>query len=167
MCDDTKKGEKSYPMSCDDGEQVYQLLLRFQQATPSKPVYVLASHSHFYMRGIFNTRPKAERLRGWIVGTAGAVRYPLPRASAQPDDARTNVYGYLVGTVDQNGKIDFKFQEVKEAEVPSAVSKQYPAGFVNWCFAHNSVDLDPHASETTTRCLPPQPSPTPSPTPGK
>jgi hypothetical protein len=87
----------------------------------------------------------------------------------KPDDERTNVYGYLLGTVDQNGKIDFKFQEVKEADVPSGVSREYPATLVHWCFAHNSADIDPHAPETTSRCVAPTApsSPTPSPTPGK
>lgn len=167
MCDDTKKSDKTYSGSCDDGEKVYQLLLRFQQAGPPKLLYVLASHSHFYMQGIFNTRPQAERIQGWIVGTAGAVRYPLPKASAKPDDQRTNVYGYLLGTVDQNGKIEFKFQEVRAADVPSRVSQEFTPRLVNWCFAHNSDDIDPHAPETTTRCPGPPASPTPSPTSGK
>jgi hypothetical protein len=157
MCDDTKKNDKNYPESCSDGENVYQMLLQFQNARPVKYVYVLASHSHFYMQGIFNARPKAERLQGWIVGTAGAVRYALPKNKPSPDDARTNVYGYLLGTVDQKtGKIDFKFQEVKETDVPGGVMQQYPATLVNWCFAHNSEDSDPHTPETTTNCLPPR-----------
>jgi hypothetical protein len=164
MCDDTKKSDKNYPLSCKDGEDVYQALLRFQEARPAKPVYVLASHSHFYMQGIFNARPEPERLPGWIVGTAGAVRYELPKdKTAKPDDARTNVYGYLLATVDQNGKIDFKFQEVKEADVPSRTQQQYPATLVNWCFAHNSQDIDPHAPETTANCLPPREPPAPTP----
>jgi hypothetical protein len=174
MCDihhapDRRPPNDRYPydQSCGDGEMVYAELLHFQNGNPRKRVYVLASHSHFYMQGIFNTRPEAERLKGWIVGTAGAVRYPLPKASAKPDDARTNVYGYLLGTVDQSGKIDFKFQEVKEAEVPSATEKQYPATLVHWCFAHNSEDIDRGAPETTTRCLAPAAPSTPPPTPGK
>src|ERR1051326_3959223 len=164
MCDDMRKSDKSYPASCNDGEEFYQMLLSFQK---SKPVYVLASHSHYYMQGIFNTRPRAERLQGWIVGTAGAVRYSLPKASAKPDHAQTNVYGYLLGTVDRNGRIEFRFQEVKQTEVPSSTRKLYPEKLVNWCFAHNSMDLDPRAPETTTRCLAPAATPRPSPSPAK
>jgi hypothetical protein len=161
-----------YDESCTDGGKVYQDLLDFQNAGPKKNVYVLASHSHFYMQGIFNIDawPKERRLPGWIVGTAGAVRYQLPKdPRGKPDDERTNVYGYLLGTVDQNGKIDFKFQEVKEADVPSGVSREYPATLVHWCFAHNSADIDPHAPETTSRCVAPaaSPSPAPSPSPKK
>jgi hypothetical protein len=173
MCDDGHAPDKrppndSYPykQSCDEGNEVYKELLNFQSAGPKKYAYVLASHSHFYMQGIFNSdiRPAAERLPGWIVGTAGAVRYPLPPKSDKADDARKNVYGYLLGTVDQKtGKIDFKFQEVKETDVPGGVRRQYPDKLVNWCFAHNSEDLDPHAPETTTNCLPPrEPAPTPA-----
>ena len=53
-----------------------------------RSVYVLASHSHYYMENIYNTehwRLHGGVLPGWIVGTAGAVRYPLPaeRSGAQ------------------------------------------------------------------------------------
>jgi hypothetical protein len=162
MCDDTKQSDPDYKKSCAQGEQVYQDLLKFQDARPQKFVYVLASHSHFYMQGIFNSRPEAERLQGWIVGTAGAVRYPLPKNKAKPDDARTNVYGYLLGTVDQSGKIDFKFQEIKESDIPKTTRDQYPATLVNWCFAQNSQDISPNPPETTTLCLPPREPPKPT-----
>jgi hypothetical protein len=59
------------------GHQVYGWQLGFKQRS-KKPVYVLASHSHFYMEGIFNTeywRAHGGVLPGWIVGTAGAERY--------------------------------------------------------------------------------------------
>ena len=174
MCDTNHAPGKALPndpypykQSCDDGQVVYNELVDFQNAGPKKNVYVLASHSHFYMQGIFNIRPEAERLQGWIVGTAGAVRYPLPKTPTKPDDVRTNVYGYLLGTVDQNGKIEFKFQEVKVADVPSRVSQEFTPRLVNWCFAHNSEDIDPNAPETTTRCPSPPPPQSAKPTPGK
>jgi hypothetical protein len=166
MCDVSKRNDPKYPWqaSCDDGEEVYKTLLDFQKNHPAKPVYVLASHSHFYMEGIFNTRPEAEHLRGWIVGTAGAVRYALPADASKSDAAKTDLYGYLLGTVNKNGEIKFEFQELKEEDVPSQVAKRYPATFVNWCFAHNSQHLDPDAPETTKRCLPSEtPKATPSP----
>ena len=62
------------------GRRVYQDLLAFRNKT-KKYVYVLASHSHFYMQGIFASdylKQHGGVLPGWIVGTAGAVRYPLP-----------------------------------------------------------------------------------------
>jgi hypothetical protein len=174
MCDDTHAPDKRppndkypYDLSCTEGRKVYRELLDFQNAGPKKNVYVLASHSHFYMQGIFNAQPETERLQGWIVGTAGAIRYQLPKSSAKPDDERTNVYGYLLGTVDQNGKIEFQFHEVKEEDVPGRVSKQYPAQLINWCFAHNSEAIDPQTPETTTRCLAPAAPPSPSPISGK
>ena len=174
MCDTNHAPGKALPndpypykQSCDDGQAVYKELVDFQSAGPKKNVYVLASHSHFYMRGIFNIRPEAERLQGWIIGTAGAVRYPLPKTSTKPDDVRTNVYGYLLGTVDQNGKIEFKFQEVKVSDVPSRVSQEFTPKLVNWCFAHNSEDIDPNAPETTTKCPSPPPSQSTTPAPGK
>jgi calcineurin-like phosphoesterase family protein len=142
MCDDPKKTE-----GCTSGRHVYQALLNLQNR---KPVYVLASHSHFYMNGTFNNHPPNERLPGWIIGTAGAVRYALPKDS--PADSATDVYGYLVGTVEKDGKINFEFQKLGEEDVPEHVRQRYPSWFVPWCFAHNSQHLDPMAEETTHRC---------------
>jgi len=177
MCDTNHQPGKappndSYPYkeSCNDGAEVYNQLVDFQNASPKKNVYVLASHSHFYMKGTFNIDawPESRRLKGWIAGTAGAVRYPLPKDSrGKPEDARTNVYGYLLGTVDPKGNIDFEFHEVKKGDVPGATRNRYPAKLVNWCFAHNSLDLDPHAADTTTLCLAPVPAPSPGPSPAK
>jgi hypothetical protein len=158
MCDETKEKNPTYPWktSCAEGEEVYKWLLDFQERNPQKHVYTLASHSHFYMQGIFNTRPEPKHLRGWIVGTAGAVRYPLPKDKSKSDDYKTDVYGYLLGTVDKNGEITFEFQELKEQNVPDYVAQRYPSSFVSWCFAHNSENIDPHRQETTNRCGQPE-----------
>ncbi|SRR5579871_782842 len=62
------------------GGRVYLDLLNFREKT-GKRVYVLASHSHFYMTDIYNTaywRAHGGVLPGWIIGTGGAVRYALP-----------------------------------------------------------------------------------------
>ncbi|HEV3316778.1 MAG TPA: metallophosphoesterase [Candidatus Angelobacter sp.] len=131
------------------GARVYDALWNWQTQT-RKHAYVLASHSHFYMENIFNTdKLKDKVLPGWIVGTAGAHRYPLPSG---PDgwknakDARTNVYGYLLGTVNPDGVIKFEFHEVGPEDVPSAVAKQFDPGFVDWCFKQNTdcADDDRH-----------------------
>jgi len=150
MCDDPKKKEDS----CISGRHVYQALLGLQA---KKPVYVLASHSHFYMTGVFDNHPPGQRLPGWIVGTAGAVRYKLPPNA--PPDAKTNVYGYLLATVSREGKIQFDFQEIKEPDVPDDVRRRYPSWLVPWCFAHNSQDIDPQREETSHLCPAPKASP--------
>jgi hypothetical protein len=73
---------------------VYERLWALQQA--GKKVYVLASHSHFVIDDLFRTGCWGERvLPGWIVGTAGAVRYRLPPGVPVATIARTDVYGYL------------------------------------------------------------------------
>ena len=72
------------------GRLVYSQLLELRA---SKPVYVLASHSHFVMEGIFDTpywREHGGVLPGWIVGSAGAVRYPLPPGAQQAHFARSH-----------------------------------------------------------------------------
>jgi hypothetical protein len=123
------------------GLQVYGALLEVQK---TKPVYVLASHSHFVMQGIFDTPYWHEHggvLPGWIIGTAGAVRYPLPPAASQSPFARTHVYGYLLGTVTEGHAKDpirFEFREVTEAVVPADIVERYGAEFVHRCYQENS-----------------------------
>jgi len=125
----------------ESGRRVYTDLLNFRKKT-NKNVYLLASHSHFYMSGIFNSEYWAANgggLPGWIVGTAGAVRYALPPGASRAKDARTKTYGYLLATVHDNGKIDFKFEEVKKSDTPAAVSQRYTPEFVNFCFDKNTA----------------------------
>jgi hypothetical protein len=125
----------------ESGRRVYTDLLDFKKKT-KKNVYVLASHSHFYMSGIFNSEYWAAHggeLPGWIVGTAGAVRYALPPDAPRAKEARTKLYGYLLGTVHQDGKIDFKFQEIKKSDTPAAISQRYTPQFVDFCFDKNTA----------------------------
>ena len=120
------------------GRRVYAALLKAQNA--GKKVYVLASHSHFYMSGIYNSpywREHGGVLPGWIIGTTGAIRYALPPDAAQAKEARTNVYGYLLATVNADGSIRFDFQEIKEGDIPEAVVKRFTPEFVHECFIGN------------------------------
>lgn len=126
------------------GRQVYKELLDLRDQG-HKRVYLLASHSHLFMDGAFNTdywRKNGGVLPGWIVGTAGAVRYPLPAESNQAHAARTNVYGYLLGTVNPpgapEGQIDFEFVEIKSGDIPAPVVNRFTPDFVKWCFDKNS-----------------------------
>jgi hypothetical protein len=127
------------------GLKVYGRLLEVRK---TKPVYLLASHSHFVMENIFDTPYWHEHggvLPGWIVGTGGAVRYPLPPGAAQARLARTHVYGYLLATVSPPGTktqdpIQFEFEEVTEAAVPADVSQRFGAEFVHRCYQENSVN---------------------------
>jgi hypothetical protein len=144
MCNDSHNTE-----SCSSGHHVYNALLDFQN---KKRVYVLASHSHFYMKGIFDNFPPDRRLPGWIIGTAGAVRYKLPENS--PPDAKTDVYGYIVATVARDGRIEFDFQQVLKSDVPKSVRQLYPASLIPWCFAHNSESKDAFAKDITNWCVP-------------
>jgi hypothetical protein len=125
------------------GLQVYGQLL---QVRKTKPVYVLASHSHFVMENVFDTPYWQEHggvLPGWIVGTAGAVRYALPPDAARARFARTHVYGYLLATVgpvgaDKENPIHFEFQEVTEGSVAADVVDRFGPELVHRCFQENA-----------------------------
>jgi len=125
----------------ESGRRVYQSLLKAQNDA-HKHVYVLSSHSHYYMDGIFNTEywhANGGVLPGWIIGTAGAVRYPLAPNAKDARAAETNVYGFLTGTVQPNGEINFAFQRLSESDIPAPVAERYTPPFVHWCFAENSA----------------------------
>lgn len=130
----------------ESGRRAYADLLKMQNDA-HKRVYVLASHSHFYMANIFNTeywRSHGGVLPGWIVGTAGAVRYPLPPDYKDADAAETNVYGYLLGAVQPDGQIRFRFEKLAQSDIPAAVTERFTPAFVNWCFEQNSQAASAH-----------------------
>ena len=143
----------------ESGRKAYDALWDWQ-TQPNRHVYVVASHSHFYMENIFNTaawNAKGKVLPGWIVGTAGAHRNSLPGGPAgwkKAKDARTNVYGYLLGTVNPDGQSDdsikFEFHEVKADDVPSDVAARFDPGFVAWCFQRNTdcADANKHCEKS-------------------
>lgn len=124
----------------ESGRRVYLDLIRLQNEG-HKRVYVIASHSHYFMDGIFNTeywRSHGGLLPGWIVGTAGAVRYKLSPDYRNARAAETNVYGFLLGTVKADGEIEFAFQKVNESDVPQTVTERFTPEFVHWCFVENT-----------------------------
>ena len=136
----------------ESGRSVYGALLR-ARSDGHKNVYVLASHSHTYIDGIFNTeywRSHGGVLPGWIVGTAGAVRYPLPSDTKDARAAETNVYGYMLGTVANDGTVSFEFRRVAETDVPGYVLERFTPEFVHWCFEKNTGAPATQAMGTST-----------------
>lgn len=127
----------------ESGHKVYEMLLSLQNDA-HKTVYVLASHSHYFMDGIFNTpywNAHGGVLPGWIIGTAGAERYPLPPRAKDAHAAKTNVYGYLLATVNPSGQpagtIKFSFEEIKEGAISKDVVKRFTKETVHECFVGN------------------------------
>lgn len=123
------------------GRQVYGWLLAFKQRS-RKPVYVLASHSHFYMDGTFKTeywQTHGGVLPGWIIGTAGAERYPLPPDTNRANAAKAHVYGYIVATVNSSPEdpVRFDFEELQETDVPQDVVSRFTPELVHNCWAEN------------------------------
>jgi hypothetical protein len=127
-----------WPQGLDSGHKVYADLLQFQKTT-SKNIYLLASHSHFLVENVFDSKywnVNGGVLPGWIVGTAGAVRYRLP-PTVDKRPAKTDVYGFLLGTVHADGKISFEFKQIDEKDAAADVIKHFGTGVVHACFAEN------------------------------
>ena len=129
-----------------NGILVYKKLLEARR--DGKLVYILASHSHYYSPDLFKAKYWAQHggvLDGWIVGTAGARKYALPK---HPPAGATNLdYGYLLATVNPPGSppgtITFEFKPVTEGDVPETVTEDYPQSFVDWCFTQNGRGRQP------------------------
>jgi len=130
----------------ESGRKAYHELVLFRKQT-QKNVYVLASHSHFVMDNVYNTAchriPPDEVLPGWIVGTAGAVRYRLPADVSGSTQHKADVYGYLLATVSADGTIRFEFKQINESDVTESTRKDYKDEFIHDCFAGNSASYMP------------------------
>ena len=132
------------PAGIDSGREVYNLLWDLQQS--GKKVYMVASHSHFVMDDVFRSSYwNTKVLPGWIVGTAGAVRYRLPPGVAVGKIARTDVYGYLLATVMSDGSIQFDFQKLGLEDLRRANAGKTPDSLVQWCYEKNSDQQVPIA----------------------
>jgi hypothetical protein len=119
------------------GRTAYETLWHAQDSA-HKHVYVLASHSHFYMEDVYDTSAwKGRVLPGWIVGTAGAIRYRLPAAAGPKQNARTAVSGYMIGAVSADGTMEFSFHQVSLDDLFRANEGKHPEELVKWCYSEN------------------------------
>ncbi|HUZ47892.1 MAG TPA: metallophosphoesterase [Terriglobia bacterium] len=140
-------------LGVESGSRVYQYLLHAEQQA-GKHVYVFGGHLHAYVANVYNTdywKSHGGVLPGWILGTAGATRANLSENLPGASEAITNVYGYVLGTVNPQGSsagtISFKFYQVKESDVPRAVVDKFTPGLVNWCFEENHSGGKPAPAE--------------------
>jgi hypothetical protein len=147
----------------ESGREAYRYLWEFQRAT-RKHVYLLASHSHFYMENIFNTpywKNRAEKqaatardtapLDGWLIGTAGAVRFRLPDDLPREAAAITYVYGYLLATVAPDGEVAFEFKQITKDDLPGEVLDRYRKPLIDFCFLANRDDAVQSGDEASCR----------------
>jgi hypothetical protein len=125
----------------ESGNHVYIKLVDAQRS--SRHVYLLSSHSHYYLANIFDTEHWRDAgnggavLPGWVIGTAGAERYPLPAGVTPGPDAREHTYGYLLGSVKPGGTIDFAFHELAERDLQAARTSDYGPEDIAFCVAQN------------------------------
>ncbi len=139
----------------DSGRALYKRLIDFRTQT-HKNVYLLASHSHFYLEDVYNTACRREHpetiLPGWIVGTAGAVRYRLPDGIAASTKAQPDSYGYLLGEVAADCTISFHFKSVEQKDIPLQTVSRYTDSFVKSCFEGNRSTYTPQGAPQLPNC---------------
>jgi len=125
------------PLGDKSGREAYEALWHARDSA-HKRVYVLASHSHFYMDNIFETADwKDTVLPGWVIGTAGALRYKLPAEATPAQHAQTNVYGYMIATVTPDGAVSFQFERVSLDDLRVINGSAYPEPLMRWCYENN------------------------------
>jgi hypothetical protein len=143
------------PAGTTSGRRAYADLVDFRRKT-GKKVYVLASHAHFYMTDVYNTacrQPHPDTiLPGWIIGSAGAVRYRLPADHGGAKEAATDVYGYLLGSVSRDGTIVFEFKQINPADIPSTTRQHNPEALIDGCFKSNSANFIPDGPPQPPHC---------------
>ncbi len=145
------------PQGTISGRRVYRDLVNFKSTT-HKNVYVLASHSHFSMGNVYNTACRRLHpetiLPGWIVGTAGAVRYTLPKDLTGAENPQNDLYGYLLGRVKADGTIQFTFQPIEKQvnAIPDSVRKLYTDSFVEKCLNENHTNYQPDGPPQPPAC---------------
>jgi hypothetical protein len=119
-------------------------------------VYVLSSHSHFYVPTPTTPSTGAMRqtgavvLPGWVIGTAGAERYALPaKAKLRRRRARARLrLPHRFGGA-RDGQIAFAFHELGAAELQAVRSPDYEAEDVAFC-----VDLNPEPGKLSGALAP-------------
>jgi len=146
-CGHSMNGDKDKPSikGTESGRRAYSDLVQWHHDT-GKFVYVLASHSHFFMQDLFDTdywKNPAHGgvvLPGWIVGTAGARRYPLPDFTPEmmaKTKAQTNAWGYLLASVSPSGEISFEFVKLGMNDLPDEIKARYGDFAKEFCFSGN------------------------------
>ena len=120
------------------GELVYTWFYDAQAA--GKHVYLFASHSHYYSPNVFNSpywkQHTSTIVPGWIIGSAGAHRYVLPKTAEK--GAKTHIYGYVRGVVHPDGSIDFALHELSEDDLIRSRWPNAPLDAIHECYIHNA-----------------------------
>lgn len=158
-CGHSMNGDKDRPSvnGVKSGRRAYLDLVKWRHDT-KKFVYILASHSHFFMQDLYDTDFWKDpdhggvALPGWIVGTAGARRYLLPDLAPgmkAKTKAETNVWGYLLANVSASGEIAFDFVRLGLNDLPTEVKERYGDFAKNFCYEGNK---DPSKHDPPDSC---------------
>lgn len=136
-------GMNDWLLGTQTGQIVYTWL--YDANAAGKHVYIIASHSHFYSPNIFYTYSWYEyysktMLPGWIIGSAGAHRYNLPPGADK--NSKTDIYGYLQGTVNPDGTINLALHELTEQDLINSKWPNAPLDAIHKCFVGNNSDSE-------------------------
>lgn len=124
------------------GLGIYNRLLEYRKK--GKPVYLLSSHSHYFLADLYNTaywQSNGGVLPGYLIGTAGAQHYSVPPPVKEFTRYAENQYGYVVATVSGDPKshdpVTFRFIPIKKKDLLPDAVRRFGAEAVDFCFSEN------------------------------
>jgi hypothetical protein len=130
-----------YPSGIESGRRVYAMLLDMQNDA-HKIVYVLSSHSHYFMDGIFNT--EYWKAHGGVAGVdcgncgRGHIACRQTQATLRPPNRCIRLLDRdRQSPGEPRGTIQFNFEEFTEESIPADVVQRFTKPFVRECFAGN------------------------------
>ncbi len=125
------------PAGLRSGAHVYAALVAARAA--GKEVHVLSAHAHSYLAQVYDTdywRAPGHGgvvLPGYNVGTAGAQREALPADTPLDDSSIAGSYGYLRGTVDAAGHVEFRFEPLSAGDLARARGRDFMDAVGEFC----------------------------------
>ena len=127
---ESAQGERS-------GSEVYEMLWHAQNSA-HKRVYILASHSHFYMENIFDTPDwKGKVLPGLDRRNCGSGSLSAPAETGPSQHAMTDIYGYLDRHCVSRRSHFVRVPETQSRKTCTRRTPEDPNALVGWCFEEN------------------------------
>ena len=127
---ESPRGDKS-------GREAYEALWHAHDAA-HKHVYVLASHSHYYMDNIFETADWKDKVLPAGSSAQPALNAISYRPKLRPRNTpRPMFMATSIATVAPDGAASFQFQRLSLDDLHAINGSRIPEPLVRWCYENN------------------------------